>query len=237
MTKKHDEIVVSDDIIATIEDKIGYVFEDKGVLVTALTHASYANEHGVPSYERLEFLGDSVLNLVVANYLCLKYPDANEGFLTKARAKVVSEKSLADVVKKIGLYKFIRSSSGSISEEVRKSDAVKCDLFESITGAILWDKKDLASAEHYVLNMLETKLNEDFTLESVTDYKSKLLEHCAHTGEEVKFDVQQKNERPNSGFVAKVYVAGKEMGNGEGVSKKKAEQSAAKVAYTILGQG
>ena len=237
MAKKHEEIVFSDDIIAIIEDKVGYVFEDKDVLLTAFTHASYANEHGVPSYERLEFLGDSVLNLVVANYLCLKYPNANEGFLTKARAKVVSEKSLADVVKKIGLYKYIRSSSGSISEEVRKSDAVKCDLFEAITGAILWDKKDLAAAEHYVLSMLETKLNEDFTLDSVTDYKSKLLEHCAHTGEDVKFDVQQINEKPNSGFVAKVYIDGQEMGCGEGVSKKKAEQSAAKVAYIILCQG
>ena len=235
MAKQHEKIVISDDVIALIEEKIGYKFKDRNVLITAFTHASYANEYNVPSYERLEFLGDSVLNLVVANYLCLKYPDANEGFLTKARAKVVSEKSLADVLKKIGLYKYIRSSSGSIAEEVKKSDAVKCDLFEAITGAILWDKKDLASAEQYVLSMLTAKLNEDFTLENVTDFKSKLLEYCAHAGEDVKFDVQQKSEKPNSGFVAKVYVGGKEMGYGEGASKKKAEQSASKIAYKALG--
>jgi len=102
-----------------IEKVIGYTFEDKRLLVEALTHSSYANENADLSYERLEFLGDSVLGFIISSFLFEKYPNEDEGFLTKTKAKIVSGKSLSAAMDKMGLIQYVRTAQGSIEDEIK----------------------------------------------------------------------------------------------------------------------
>ena len=125
--------------IGQIEKIIGYTFIDKRNLVEAFTHSSYANENADLSYERLEFLGDSILGFVVANYLFKQYPEEYEGFLTQTKAKIVSGKALSSVMSQMGLIHFVRTAQGSIENEILNSGNVMEDLFEAIIGAIMVD--------------------------------------------------------------------------------------------------
>ena len=114
--------------IQTIEGIIGYEFEDKRLLVEALTHSSYANENADLSYQRLEFLGDSILGFIVSSFLYNQYKEEDEGFLTKTKAKIVSGKSLSSTMDAMGLIKYVRTAQGSIEDEIIKSNNVKEDI-------------------------------------------------------------------------------------------------------------
>ena len=218
-----------------IEKTIGYTFEDKRLLMEALTHSSYANENADLSYERLEFLGDSVLGFIISSFLFKKYPNEDEGFLTKTKAKIVSGKTLASAMDKMGLIEYVRTAQGSIEEEIKKSSNVKEDIFESIIGAILLDSNDYTKCIEYVLKHLDKALSIDYLNNEVTDYKSKLLEYSAkNRGHAVEFEVYPLGDNVNSGFGAIVKINGMVYGKGEGQSKKKAEQLAAKRTIEML---
>ncbi len=221
--------------IQTIEGIIGYEFEDKRLLVEALTHSSYANENADLSYQRLEFLGDSILGFIVSSFLYNQYKEEDEGFLTKTKAKIVSGKSLSSTMDAMGLIKYVRTSQGSIEDEIIKSNNVKEDIFESIIGAIMIDSGDYKECEKYVYRHLGKSLNNNYLKEEVSDYKSRLLEYFARKqGNKVEFLVQPLGNNVNSGFEATVIINGDRFGKGEGVSKKKAEQLASKRTLDML---
>ena len=224
----------SQDIIS-IEQIRGYEFTDKRLLVEALTHSSYANENADLSYQRLEFLGDSILGFIVSSYLFSKYPNEDEGFLTKTKAKIVSGKTLSVAMEEMGLIRFVRTAQGSIEDEILKSSNVKEDIFESIIGAIMVDSGNYLACEKYVYRHLGKQLCLDYSKKEISDYKSKLLEYAAkNIGMKVDFIVNPLGNNINSGFEAKIEINGQLFGQGEGISKKKAEQQAAKRTLDML---
>lgn len=218
-----------------IENIIGYKFNDKRILLEAFTHSSYANENADLSYERLEFLGDSILGFVVASYLFKHYPEGDEGVLTKTKAKIVSGKSLSAVMNAMGLIDYVRTAQGSIETEIIHSANVKEDLFEAIIGAIMVDSDDYKECEKFIFRHLGKKLSLNFLEDEMGDYKSELLEYAAkRTSFNVKFEVNALGPNVNCGFEAIVKINDNYYGKGEGISKKKAEQIAAKKTLDML---
>lgn len=219
-----------------VEKRIGYVFSDKRLLLEAFTHSSYANENADLSYERLEFLGDSILGFIISNFLFKLYPQEDEGFLTKTKASIVSGKALSRAMDEMDLIGFVRTAQGSIENEVKVSDNIKEDLFESIIGAIFVDSQDYKECEKYIFKHLAKNLNIDYLDNKNKDYKSRLLEYAAKRKNEIeiKFEVIALADNVNSGFEAIVYVNGIKYGRGEALSKKKAEQEAARKTIDML---
>ncbi len=218
-----------------IENIIGYSFSDKRILLEAFTHSSYANENADLSYQRLEFLGDSILGFIIADFLFKHYPDEDEGFLTKTKAKIVSGKSLSSAMNQMGLIKFVRTAQGKIESEILTSGNVKEDLFESIVGAIMVDSGNYKECEKFIFKSLGKSLNTNHLESDSNDYKSELLEYVAKNKEiKLKFIVTALADNVNSGFKAVVKIGDKVYGRGEGVSKKKAEQQAAKMVLDFL---
>lgn len=214
-----------------LQKKLGYTFKNHELLEQAFTHISYANDNETKSYERLEFLGDSILGSVTAKYLFNRFPDCDEGFLTKTRAIIVSTKVLAKVVAELGIIKYLRVSGCSSVGEICSSEGVKADLFEAIVGAILLDS-GIESCEKFILEKLEHYMNADFTAENITDYKSKLLEKYAKSTSVLEFkSVQTVENDIRSGFTATILLDGKPIAEGRGESKKKAEQVAAEKVF------
>lgn len=218
-----------------IENVIGYTFSDKRILLEAFTHSSYANENADLSYQRLEFLGDSVLGFIVSEFLFKQYPDEDEGFLTQTKAKIVSGKALSSVMNNMGLIEYVRTAQGSIETEILTSGNVKEDLFESIIGAIMVDSGDYRECEKFIFRHLAKSLNVNYLQCNTTDYKSKLLEYAAKNKNlKLKFVVSPLGDNVNSGFKAVVTINDEVYGQGEGISKKKAEQQAAKITLEKL---
>lgn len=217
-----------------IQNVIGYRYNRPQNLITAFTHSSLANERGEKSYERFEFLGDSILNLVIACYLCRRFRDEDEGFLTKTRARIVSTKSLGEVIQKLELIKYMRTSGGAIENEVMKSSSVMADLFEAIVGSIMEDSGGLEECERFILDKLASYLNATYTADNITDFKSRLLEYASHKKLEVKFEISEINDDRRPLFKAVALIAGRALGSGEGNSKKKAEQLASAAALKAL---
>ena len=202
--------------LRSVEKIIGYTFKNPALLDEALTHASYANEHGVKSYERLEFLGDSVLGMTVSVELMKKYPDKDEGFLTKAKAQIVSGPTLASHIDALGIVLFVMHGAGKASAEVIESAKVKEDVFESITGAIMQDG-GLEKAVEFVKRHLKDVLEKDYSV-----------------GECHFESLPTDDNFPPEGYIAKVYIDGEIFGTGKGKSKKKAEQAASAEALKKL---
>lgn len=214
--------------VELIEKVIGYSFQDKRLLLEAFTHSSFANENADLSYERLEFLGDSVLGFIISNYLYSKYPNEDEGFLTTTKSNIVSGKSLSSAMDEMGLIEYVRTSQGQIEEEIKVSDNVKEDLFEAIIGAIMVDSNNYLECEKFIFKHLRNRLTIDHLSKKIIDHKSKLLEFAAkHKGVIVKFEVIPLASNVNGGFEASVYFNGECYGVCRAISKKKAEQGAA----------
>ena len=209
-----------------VEKLIGYTFKNTALLDEALTHASYANEHGARSYERLEFLGDSVLGMTVSVYLMKRYPDKDEGFLTKAKAQIVSGPTLARRVEDLGIVGYVLHGAGKASAEVAASAKVKEDIFEAVTGAIMTDG-GLAEAEKFIKRLLNDVMEKDFSLKTDSDSKSRLLETVTKRGAECRFEIAPTDDgNPPEAYVAEVYIDGSLYGTGRGRSKKRAVQAA-----------
>lgn len=207
---------------AEIEKIIGYTFRDKNLLETAFTHSSFSNEHHVENNEKLEFLGDSVLNFVVAELLYLSSLE-DEGAMTVSRASIVSREPLAAAIQKLGLLKYLRIGVG-VSKTRNWSTKFKSNLFESILGAIYLDG-GMESAKHFVYN----HLGRDIAHSAAIDYKSRLQEFKqAKFNDQTLEYVTEDNGRKE--FVSKVYLGEELIGEGKGRKKKLAEREAAKAA-------
>lgn len=214
-----------------LEEIIGYKFKDESLLKRALTHSSYANEHKAEGgdNERLEFLGDSVLSVITAEYLYTTYTLAREGYLTRLRALVVCEKALGEYAAKIELGKYINFNSGEEATGGRQRASVTSDAFEALLGAIFLDG-GIEEAKRFVLPFLieEIKRVEN----STDDYKSALQELIQkNKGSKIEYVLTgESGPDHDKQFTTQLYVNGQLLGTGTAGSKKASEQAAAKQA-------
>lgn len=216
--------------IRTIEKKIGYEFTDKALLERAFTHSS-ADPAATKNYQSLEFLGDSILDFIVAKRLMEINPDAHEGALSKNRAAIVSKEPLANEIDRLGLAKFLIVGKGENAELISAQSKLKSDIFESIIGAIYLDSGKIECAEKFVLSKLADLFNGNFKHAVSTDYKTELNEFASRHELAVSYSLVSQSGPPhNPEFVVSVQINGLESGKGEGKTKKEAEQNAAKVA-------
>lgn len=221
-----------------IEQNIQYVFQDKSLLKQAFSHSSFINEmrrKGMESYERLEFLGDAVLELITSEFLFGEYKDLTEGKLTKLRASIVCEFTLSSVAEQLHFGDYVLLSRGEEQTGGRKRSSILCDLFESVLGAIYLDG-GMESAKKYVHTYLLTDI-ENKTL--FYDAKTTLQESVQKDGKGVVTYklIDEKGPDHNKSFVTEVFVDGISLATGEGTSKKSAEQMAAYRAILKIKDG
>lgn len=224
----------------SLQENLNYKFKDSNLLELAMTHSSYANEHKmdiVDNNERLEFLGDAILNLIVSQYLYKKYPNHPEGELTKIRAKVVCESSLAYAAKKIDVGKFLLLGKGEEATGGRDRESILADAAEAIVGAIYMDS-DLEATNFVLLSNFEADIVHAVAKGNLfIDYKTELQEIIQKNGESTMEYIVTKEVGPdhNKRFYMNVLVDDKIIGTGLGKNKKDAEQMAAKEALIKLG--
>lgn len=220
------------------EEIIGVTFQKLHLLDTALTHSSYANQQALPTEhnERLEFLGDSVLSMIVSEYLYKKYKSKQEGKLTRIRASVVCEPSLADMARKIMINKYLRIGKGEEMSGGREKDSLLADSCEAVIAAIYIDA-GFEKAKDFVLSHLSDKIEAVSSDEVYSDYKSKLQEYIQKNQEsKIRYNLIEESGPPhNKLFEMEVQIDGRSCGRGKGKSKKEAEQKAAKQALEMLG--
>lgn len=208
---------------------------DPTLLQQALTHRSYSYEHGnVPTNERLEFLGDSVLGIVVTETLYRTLPDLAEGDLAKVRSAVVNSRALADVARTIDLGRWLLLGKGEESTGGRDKASILADTFEALLGAIFIDR-GMEVAAVVVHRFFDPMIHNAVELGAGLDWKTSLQELCAGTGSGVP-DYRLTGDGPDHAktFLAEVLVGGVAMGAGTGSSKKEAEQKAAEIAWHAL---
>ena len=221
-----------------MEKKIGYTFQNKDLLRTALTRRSYTVEHHLTEYnQRLEFLGDSVLGLTIAEELYKLLPDVKEGELTKLKASVVCEKSLAIVANSLEIPRYLLIGNGERLLGIDKLDSTTSDTLEAIFGAVFLDS-DFPTAKKVVLRLMRGAIEETVKHRNVLDSKSKLQELVQ---KESKVDLVYelvKSEGPDHDktFYVSLFADSKKIGAGMGKSKKEAEQNAARYALENDGE-
>ncbi len=224
-----------------LEKRLGYSFKDSSLLKTALCHKSYINEAktaGVRSYERLEFLGDAVLGVVVSRYIYDNYSSFPEGALSRLRASVVCESSLAAVARRLGLGEFIFLSHGEELTGGYDKDAILCDVTESVIAAMYLDS-DMGTAAEFIMKILRTTIEEHALLHSAMedDFKTALQEAVQKDGGTVTYDVlSESGPDHEKTYVVAACVNGNRVATGSGGSKKKAQQDAAEKALEKLNK-
>lgn len=227
--------------ISELQENLEYIFKDTELLEAALTHSSYANEnslHPSKSNQRLEFLGDTVINLVVSEYLYNKYPFYPEGELTKIRAKVVCESSLALAARKIKLGDYILLGKGEEATGGRTRDSILADASEAIAGAVFLDS-DYDTAKRFLVSGFETDIVRAVAKGNLfIDYKTQLQEKLQKiTKEKLSYTVvREEGPDHNKIFYVDVYLGCDVIGSGFGRNKKEAEQLSAKEALILMGE-
>lgn len=220
-----------------LEEKLRYRFRDPELLETALTHSSYANERHTPkgSNERLEFLGDSILGLVVADYLFRHFPDLPEGDLSKKRAALVCEKACCGFSRQLDVGRYLLLSRGEQNSGGRTRPSILADAFESITAAIYLDG-GMQEARRFILRFVLPLLG-PAKPKAFQDYKTVLQEIIQKNPEDRLEYVLSGESGPDHDkhFTVEVRLDGNVMGRGGGRSKKEAEQQAAREALRLMG--
>lgn len=223
--------------IEKFEEIIGYKFKNKDFIFNALTHSSYANERKIPSgsNERLEFLGDSVLSIVVSEHLYTHLTNIAEGELTKLRASLVCEKSLHIFAKQINLGDFLLLGKGEENTGGRERPSILADAFEAVIAAIYLDG-GIEPARTHILKFMPKDLEHSAKF-AFKDFKTVLQEVVQKNPEEKVEYVLIGEEGPdhNKRFVVEVMLNSQVIGSGKGRSKKEAEQLAAKEALELMG--
>ncbi|MDD6484697.1 MAG: ribonuclease III [Clostridiales bacterium] len=219
-----------------IENNIGYKFKNVQYLENALTHSSYANENRRSSNERLEFLGDAVLSIIISDYIFNRMSNTNEGDLSKLRASLVCEQSLYKVAKRVSLEKFILLGKGEEQTGGRERPSIVSDAFEAVLAAIYLDG-GIEKARAWVLKLMKGDVEDAIKGKCIHDYKTALQEKVQRKkGAKVEYElVKEVGEDHNKTFTIQVKVKGKAVGTGEGRNKKEAAQNAAKAALKKSG--
>jgi len=222
--------------LSDIQQRIAYPFKDPELLERALTHKSYANENRVPYHnERMEFLGDAVLNLIVSEYLMKTCPDSPEGVLSRLRAAVVSEPALAVVARTLGLGSALLLGKGEEQTGGRNKDSLLADCLEALIASIYLDSgKD--EAEAFVIRFFEEIIQKTCTTGGTLDFKTELQELCQERLKQLPEYrvVSESGPDHQKQFEVELWVKGKRYGQGIGRSKKEAEQRSAKMALEHL---
>lgn len=215
----------------------GYRFKDRSLLMTALTHSSYASEHKLGyerNNERLEFIGDAYVDAVVGAKLFEMMGKAREGALSRCRADIVCEDSLADTALKMGLGELLYLGKGEEASGGRTKPSIMADAFEALMGAIILDGGYEAGREA-ILKLLDSRIKLGAQGKLNKDFKTKLQERLQETGGNVKIEYRMKSESGpdhNKTFTVEVRVNDSVAGTGSGQSKARAEQAAAEDALS-----
>lgn len=221
----------------SFEDRIGHSFSDPALLRLALTHRSVSSDDPARNdNERLEFLGDAVLQLVVTDLLYESYPQLAEGQMAKVRAAVVSRDTLAEVARSLDIGRHVELAPSEEATGGREKDSILADTVEAVIGAIYLDG-GLDPARRVVLDLWSERVAERSREPGVKDYKTRLQELVARDGGRPVYEVEGAGPDHDRRFTALVTVDGKEYGTGEGRSKKEAEQEAAARALESLSSG
>ena len=218
-----------------LEQEIGYTFKNKELIETALTHTSYAYEHNKESNEKLEYLGDSILEFISSKYLFNTYKNLREGEMTKVRAAVVCEDSLYKIATNHNFSDFLYLGKSEILNNGRYSKAILADSVEAVIAAMYLDS-DINQVEKFIIDNLKEPIEIATKNVGNKDYKTVLQEKLQiHGNVNIKYTII-KEEGPDHDktFESKVEVNGKQIGLGTGKSKKASEMMAAKKALEIL---
>ena len=212
-----------------LKNKLGIDFKDLNLLQTAITHSSYANERNTAFNERLEILGDTVLELIISEYLFTNHIDETEGYLTKVRALIVCENSLFEIAKKWELGKYIYMSKGEELTGGRTRVSILADAVEAIIAAVYLDEGLLVTKE-FVLKNFNSIIIKAVKNEIILDYKTKLQEILQKNGDvDISYSLINFEGPPHRReFFVKVLINSEAKGSGSGYSKKEAEQMAAR---------
>ncbi len=212
-----------------LEEKIKYKFRDKTILELALTHCSYSAEHDVKNNQRLEFLGDAVLEHVMSDYIFNRFPDYDEGKMTRLRASIVSEEPLALAAERIELSEYVILGTGERMSGGANKPSVLSDTLEAVFAAVYLDG-GFGEAERVILDVLGEIIENP--QERPSDYKTALQEYLFRNGTvNVQYKlVSMDGPSHNAVFTVNVYCNGELLGTGTGSNKKRAEQAAAKRA-------
>lgn len=226
------------EILENMQQVLRYSYANSRLLEEALTHSSYANEHRnhqVKDNERLEFLGDAILDLIISEYLFKKFPDMPEGDLSKMRASVVCEGSLANMAKKMHLGKYILLGKGEELTGGRERASILADAFEAITGSLFLDG-GFDEAREFIHSTLVNEVEQTESIEALyTDYKT-LLQECIQkiSMSPIHYEVVgEEGPDHDKHFQVEVFHENRSLGYGIGKSKKEAEQDAAKKALNL----
>ncbi len=219
-----------------LEEKLQYTFRSPALLENALTHSSYANEHrgaGLTSNERLEFLGDSILGLVVAEHLYRMRPELPEGELTRIRAALVCESSLVEVARRLELGAYLRLGKGELSGGGRERPSIQADAVEAVFAAVYLDG-GIGQVRKLISTLILEKVQEKAA--ASRDYKTTLQELVQReSGMVLSYHmISESGPDHDKSFLMAVCLNGQTLGRGEGKSKKEAEQAAAKAAVSQL---
>lgn len=217
---------------------IGYSYKNQDILTHALTHSSYANENRMgkeSSNERLEFLGDSVLSIVVSEFLYKKFSCLSEGELTKMRAGIVCESSLVKCSNRLNVGDYLLLGKGEEITGGRTRTSILSDAFEAIIGSIYIDS-GIEKASVFIHSMLDEQMESAAVSGSFIDYKTQLQEKVQKdSSKKVQYELlEEKGPDHNKTFIVQVMIEDDKAGVGEGRSKKEAEQNAAAVALKEL---
>lgn len=224
--------------IKEIEEEINYCFKEKKHLLLAITHSSYANEiknDKLSSNERLEFLGDAILNIVISEYIYNRYKDMPEGEMTKTRAGMVCEGSLMRCANGIGLGRYLLLGRGEEITGGRTRTSILSDAFEALIGSIYLDG-GINEARNFIYAAMKDIIANSTGGDTFADYKTQLQELVQKNNDlKITYELlEEKGPDHNKLFAIQVKVAERILGKGEGKTKKEAEQNAARIALRCL---
>ena len=223
--------------LEVLEGRIGYHFKDRYLLECALTHTSFANEQKIKQYkdyERLEFLGDAVLEMVSSAFLYNEYPEKREGELTKLRASLVCEPSLADCARHLGIPQYLRLGKGEEASGGRDKESILCDVVEAVIGAMYLDCGEVEPPRRFIMQFILSDRDRVFFYDS----KSMLQEWAQGRGETLRYELLDESGPEHlKVYRTGVFVGDTLLGTGEGRSKKAAEQQAAYAGIRMVRGG
>ena len=219
--------------LGSLQNQIGYTFQNISLLNKSLTHKSYVNENSesLKDNERFEFLGDSVLDLIVSDYLLKEFPDFSEGILSKIRAAVVNESCLAELARQIDLGKYLLFGKGEEASGGREKNSLLANAYEALAGAVYFDS-NLETAKNVYLPVLSREIAKYAETDRFRDYKSELQEYTqTHFNCIPNYTiVDERGPAHDKEFEVVVRIQESIRGRGTGKSKKESEQAAAKSA-------
>ncbi|GFZ27229.1 ribonuclease III [Lactobacillus corticis] len=226
--------MLSKKFIKRLKDDYGIVFNDQKLLEEAFTHSSYANEHpeGPRNYEKLEFLGDAVLELAISDFVYRHFPKLNEGELTRLRSNIVRTEGFSEFAVECGFQDEIHLGRGEELAGARKRKTLLEDVFEAFNGALFLDQ-GMKAVEHF-LHLTVYPLIAAGKFNASRDYKTDLQEFLQQNGPvDIEYVTIQESQQP-SNFVVELHINGKVISQGNGHNKKQAEQAAAQAALSKL---